>query len=84
MTVGMPEIHRENGFVFFFWSNDHRPPHVHIKKAGATAELALETGKVVWSEGFRGREVRQIESIFKENSGKIWSKWHNRFGPEAL
>jgi Domain of unknown function (DUF4160) len=78
----MPEIHREDGYVFFVWSNDHLPPHVHIKKGGAAAKLELRRGRVVWREGFKGKDIRQVERIFRQNSSKIWSWWHERFGPE--
>ena len=30
----MPLMYRYNGFKFFIHSNDHKPPHVHVKKAG--------------------------------------------------
>jgi len=77
----MPELHRENGYVFYIWSNDHdHPAHVHVEKGGGEADLELQTGKVTWQEGFSGKEVRHIERIFEENTQKIWSGWREWFG----
>ncbi|MBI4520710.1 MAG: DUF4160 domain-containing protein [Gemmatimonadetes bacterium] len=29
----MPTVHRERGFRFQMYPNDHPPPHVHVMKA---------------------------------------------------
>jgi hypothetical protein len=81
--IHMPELHRENGFVYYIWSNDHpHPAHIHVEKGSGEADLALETGKVTKNEGFTGNEVRNIQRIFEENSEKIWSGWREFFGIE--
>ena len=35
--MDMPLVFEKDGFRFAFYSNDHRPIHVHVRKAGAEA-----------------------------------------------
>ena len=35
----MPLVFEKEGFRFAFYSNDHKPIHVHVRKAGAEAIL---------------------------------------------
>jgi hypothetical protein len=30
----MPTVFIKDGFRFFFYSNEHRPIHVHVRKGG--------------------------------------------------
>ncbi|WP_339864042.1 DUF4160 domain-containing protein [uncultured Algoriphagus sp.] len=30
----MPTVLRENGYRFFFYSNEHLPKHTHVEKSG--------------------------------------------------
>jgi acyl dehydratase len=38
----MPFVFEKEGFRFAFYSNDHRPIHVHVRKAGAEAIFDVE------------------------------------------
>ena len=49
----MPEVFRELGFVFFFYSNEGQEPmHVHVRKTGGFA-------KFVMSNSFTGRHCER-------------------------
>jgi hypothetical protein len=37
----MPTIHRESGFRFIVYVDDHEPAHVHVWYAGAIARIDL-------------------------------------------
>lgn len=37
----MPKTFEYKGFHFFFFSNDHPPPHSHVTKGGVRAKLEL-------------------------------------------
>ncbi len=37
----MPTVHRQGGFQFRIFANDHSPPHVHAVKAGGFAKVAI-------------------------------------------
>ena len=38
----MPTVFVEDGFRFFFYSNDHVPIHVHVRKGQAEAVFNVE------------------------------------------
>jgi len=39
----MPEVFRQFGFVFFFYTNESQVPlHIHIRKAGGFAKFRIE------------------------------------------
>ena len=42
----MPKIYEYFGFIFFFFSNEHEPIHVHVMKGGCQTvfELILMNG----------------------------------------
>ena len=37
----MPTIFIVLGFHFMFYSNEHMPIHIHVKKGGASAKFSL-------------------------------------------
>jgi hypothetical protein len=58
----MPIIIRLNGIDFYFYSNEHRPTHVHVRKADAMAKIVVE-GKVeiVESKKFSAGDLKKIK-----------------------
>jgi hypothetical protein len=38
----MPSVFTKNGFRFFFYTNDHGPLHVHVRKGGGEAVFEVE------------------------------------------
>lgn len=37
----MPTIHREVGFQFQIYTDDHPPPHVHVRNSDGVVRIAL-------------------------------------------
>ncbi|HEX2093925.1 MAG TPA: DUF4160 domain-containing protein [Longimicrobiaceae bacterium] len=37
----MPTIYRESGFAFRIYTDDHDPPHVHVRYAGERAKVRI-------------------------------------------
>jgi hypothetical protein len=55
----MPRIFAKKGFRFFFYSNEHRPIHVHVRKGGGEAVFEVETEIVLReSVGLKTKERR--------------------------
>jgi hypothetical protein len=73
----MLRIFSKNGFRFFFYSNEHRPIHVHVRKGGGEAVFELE-GAVVLREsvGLKTKELRDAEDLATEHQQLIINKWH--------
>ena len=73
----MPTIFEKDGFRFFFYSNDHRPIHVHVRYGGGEAVFDV-AGEVELREshGLKLRELTKAEKLAEENKKLIIKKWH--------
>ena len=76
----MPKIFEYFGFIFFFYSNEHEPIHVHVthNNCGMVFELILDKGKLV---EVRHRRIKSIDPLpskeIKEVSEFISNYWPN-------
>ena len=77
----MPTIFSKNGFRFFFYSNEHRPIHVHVRKGGGEAVFEVE-GEVGLREsvGLKMRELKEAEDLAAEHQQLIIQAWHEHIG----
>jgi hypothetical protein len=73
----MPEIFRESGFRFFFYSNDHEPVHVHVTKGNCEAVFTVLETEIVLKEnyGMKSNELRLIKSLAEEKRELIIETW---------
>ena len=51
----MPTVLRTKGYRFFFYINDHDPPHIHIEKEQSTAKFTLKNVELVKSRRFNAK-----------------------------
>ena len=73
----MPTIFTEDGFRFFFYSNDHRPIHVHVSYGGG--EAVFEIGESVTlkeSQGMSIKNLTKAQRLAKQNLRLIKEKWN--------
>jgi Domain of unknown function (DUF4160) len=76
----MPTVFIINGFRFFFYSNENdEPVHIHIEKADDSAKFWLNPVELEYNYGFNSGELKQIENIIRQNSGKLILKWNEYF-----
>lgn len=75
----MPTILRNKGFRFFFYTNDHSPPHIHIEKDKNTAKFSLEPVELLKSKGFNAHEINSIRKLVIEYKELFKSKWNEHF-----
>lgn len=79
-TRSMPEIFRQDGFVFFFYMNENREPvHVHVRHAGGFAKFWMEPIELDFSAGMKTQEVARAEKLIVENEQLIRRKWNEVF-----
>jgi Domain of unknown function (DUF4160) len=77
----MPTVFMRNGFRFFFYSNDHPPIHVHVRKGDAEAVFNVEREvELRESVGFKVRDLREAESLAQEHRILIIRKWNEHLG----
>ena len=75
----MPTILLTKGYRFFFYINDHTPPHIHIEKNRSTAKFFLKNAELAKSKRFNAKELSDIRNIIMENLELFKTKWDERF-----
>lgn len=75
----MPTIFIVLGFHFMFYSNEHMPIHIHVKKGGASAKFSLSPVCLVENHSMKPAEIKMAESIIEENVEIIAEHWNNFF-----
>jgi len=77
----MPLIFEKDGFRFAFYSNDHRPIHVHVRKGEGEAVFNVEDSvELRESMGMKIRELTRAQELAEENRQIIIKKWHEYLG----
>lgn len=77
----MPKIFEKDGFQFFFYSNEHRPIHVHVRYADGEAVFDVENEvQLRESQGMKVRELARAEQLAKDHRALILQKWHEHLG----
>lgn len=75
----MPTIWIQDGFRFFFFSNEHEPLHVHIEKGDSAAHFNLIPVSLVKNEGMKAKDLKRAETIIFEKQQDFISKWKSYF-----
>lgn len=77
----MPKVFAQDGFVFFFYSNDHEPIHVHVRYGRGEAVFVVEPlVELRESNGMRMHDLRRAQELAVENKALIVGKWHEHLG----
>jgi hypothetical protein len=77
----VPLIFEKDGFRFAFYSNDHLPIHVHVRKSGSEAIFNMEEGvELRESHGFKISDLSRAQELAEENREIILKKWHEYLG----
>jgi len=77
----MPVIFEKFGYRFFFYSNEHRPIHVHVRRGGGEAVFDVEEGvELRESQNLKVNELSRAQRLAKEHRTLIVEKWHEHVG----
>ena len=77
----MPSVFTKDGYLFYFFSNDHEPIHVHVKNGSGKAKFEVSDGvQLLESKGMKVQELRKAQDLAEENIETIRRKWHEYFG----
>jgi hypothetical protein len=77
----MPTVMRIGPYRFYFYANENdEPRHIHVKAAENEAKFWIDPVELVWSEGFNGRQLKQIERHIEDNLSYIIEVWDEFFG----
>ncbi|MBQ0052118.1 MAG: DUF4160 domain-containing protein [Treponema sp.] len=79
----MPKVFEENGFRYFFFSNEGNPLepcHIHVRKSGKLAKLWVgDTVSLADNIGFSAKELNEILKLAEKNQVKIKEAWNEFF-----
>lgn len=75
----MPELLRLFGLRFFFYSNDHRPPHVHVRSNDGEARFSINPVNCLENNGLKKRDLYLAESIVEINKEDFLKSWNEFF-----
>ncbi|MBP5557786.1 MAG: DUF4160 domain-containing protein [Bacteroidales bacterium] len=81
----MPKIFEYFGLIFYFYSNEHEPIHVHVKHGDQESifELILMNGELeridvrekAGMESLSGKDQRIVEEFIRKYNKNIIQKW---------
>ena len=70
----MPTVARADGISFVIHSNDHLPPHVHVKLSdGSECRINLVSGEFM--DAAPAGMKKKIMKSYIENLEAIWATW---------
>jgi hypothetical protein len=75
----MPTLLRENGYRFFFFSDEHLPKHVHVEKSDKYIRIELETLKVTDSYQMTSKEIREVVGLVEKHREIFLEGWNEYF-----
>ncbi len=77
----MPTIFEQDGYKFFFYSNEHEPIHVHVRRGDGEAVFEMEEQiELRESQRMKMNELRKALKLASENRELIVEKWHEYLG----
>ncbi|MCK5539229.1 MAG: DUF4160 domain-containing protein [Bacteroidales bacterium] len=85
----MPKIFEYLGIVFYFYSNEHEPIHVHARYGNyeSKAEFYIENGEiieikiktVIGRKPLKGKDLKNLKVFLEIYANEIVQKWIDFF-----
>ena len=80
----MPKVFNLNGFYCIVYTDDHDPPHVHIKYSGTTTILNLgassEDVTIRDAQNMKPKDIKKAMELLEENWDDAVAKWEEYHG----
>lgn len=78
----MPELFRYAGYIFFFFSREHEPIHIHVEGNGGKVIFDIVDGELIQRElhNIKANDLKRIKRFAQLNIEIIVEEWNNRFG----
>lgn len=76
----MPTIFFYLGFRFFFYSNEHNPPHVHVRCASGMCKFSLEDCSLLDESTMKPKDLKKALEILIEKREEFLKEWFNFHG----
>ncbi len=75
ITNTMPKIFEYFGFVFFFYSNEHEPIHVHVTHKDNGVLVEIRVREKAGEEPLSSKDQKTAEEFIRKYSKNIITKW---------
>ncbi|MFL5538745.1 MAG: DUF4160 domain-containing protein [Longimicrobiaceae bacterium] len=81
----MPVVLRVGGFAIGFFSDEHDPPHLHVRYAGKKCRIVLSTLVLSNSTMNRSEEAAAMRIVVanREALEAAWAAFHKKKGGEG-
>lgn len=76
----MPTIFFYFGLRFFFFSNEHLPPHVHVRSADGKAKFNLLDGSMMEECTLKPNDLKRANEVIQEKREDFLQEWYNIHG----
>lgn len=78
----MPELFRYAGFIFFFFSREHEPIHIHVEGNGGKVIFDIVDGELIQRElhNIKTNDLKRIKRFAQLNIEIIIEEWNKYFG----
>ena len=80
----MPELFRFYGLIFYFFSREHLPVHIHVKNADGEAKFEVESVTLIESKGIKNKDIKKAKEIIQENKDIIIKRWKEYHGKDII
>ncbi|WP_250631633.1 DUF4160 domain-containing protein [Rhodoflexus caldus] len=75
----LPTVLNRDGYKVSFYSNDHEPPHVHVRGHGGSAIFKIAPVELRESSGYSLARLNKIRLILQENEQQLLEAWMSFF-----
>ena len=75
----MPALLKLFGLRFFFFNNDHEPPHIHVRSSDGEARFTIKPVNCIENNGLKNKDLYLVEAIIEENNDNFLSRWNEFF-----
>ncbi|GAB1414780.1 hypothetical protein MASR2M117_01860 [Paludibacter sp.] len=77
----MPEVFRELGYRFYFYSDDHLPIHIHVSYGNGEAKFDVSGNnvKLMINNGLKVNELKIAKRLIETNVDRIVICWIKYF-----
>lgn len=71
----MPTVLQEQGYRFFFYSNEHLPKHIHVLGKGGEAKIELNSLILIYNFNLKKKDLKVIMEIVSRKRFYFLRKW---------
>jgi len=71
----LPVVLRVGKILFYFYSNEHLPAHIHVRYAERRAKFDLRTGRLISNSGFGSKDISLISKLIINENDYLMEAW---------